>query len=57
VSTWIEHLPGGVNRVLLLNTRVKNSEVPMMATFEKEIRRAVAEARRWPEIDLFRRPP
>jgi N-acyl-D-amino-acid deacylase len=57
VSTWIEHLPGGVNWVLLVNTSVKHSEAPMMATFEKEIRRAIAETRRWPEIDLFRRPP
>src|SRR5262245_40791440 len=57
VSPWLEHVPGGVNWVLLVNTRVEHSEVPMMATFGKEIRRAIAEARRWPEIDLFRQPP
>src|SRR5262249_38945120 len=50
VSAWIEHLPGGVNWVLLLNTRVEHSEVPMMATFGKEIRRAIAETKKWPEI-------
>jgi N-acyl-D-amino-acid deacylase len=57
VSTWIEHLPGGVDWVLLVNTRVEQSEVPMMATFEKEVRRAIAETRKWPGIDLFRQPP
>jgi N-acyl-D-amino-acid deacylase len=57
VSTWIEHLPGGVDWVLLVNTGVEHSEVPMMATFEKEVRRAIAEVKEWPEIDLFRQPP
>jgi hypothetical protein len=29
----------------------------MMATFEKEVRRAIAEVKQWPEIDLFREQP
>ena len=39
------------------NTRVEDREVPMMATFEREVRRAIAEVKQWPEIDLFRQPP
>jgi N-acyl-D-amino-acid deacylase len=57
VSTWIEHLPGGVDWVLLVNTSVAHREVPMMATFEKEVRRAIAEVKEWPEIDLFTQSP
>ena len=57
VSTWIEHLPGGVDWALLVNTSVAHREVPMMATFETEIPRAIAEVKEWPEIDLFRQSP
>jgi hypothetical protein len=35
----------------------RGRQVPMMATFEKEVPRAIAEVKEWPEIDLFRRPP
>ena len=57
ISTWIEHLPGGVDWVLLVNTSVEHRAVPMMPTFEKEIPRAIAEVKEWPAIDLFRQPP
>jgi hypothetical protein len=46
-----------VDWVLLVNTRVKHADGPMMATFEKEVRRAIAETKKWPEIDLFRQQP
>jgi hypothetical protein len=46
-----------VDWVLLVSTGVKHSVAPMMATFEKEVRRASAEVKQWPEIDLFRQQP
>ncbi len=55
ICTYIEHMPGGVDWVVLFNSRQakESGETPLLGDTQKAVRRAIEEVKQWPSVDLF----
>ena len=57
IHTYVEHMPGGVDWVVLLNGGDRRPGKPSALGYcTKHIRQAIQQTKRWPPRDLFERP-